>query len=189
MGQLTCSVPNCEYKAHARGLCATHDWRMKHHGTTDKPARVRRPAEDRFWPKVDADADCWVWIGSFAGGGYGWFQAKAGRSTPAHRWAYEFLVGPIPEGLDLDHLCRNRACVNPDHLEPVTRLENVRRGVASTHQRVKTHCPRSHPYEGSNLIVDNGRRRCRICYSETRRKADLRQRAKRKAASREPQEA
>jgi hypothetical protein len=139
--------------------------------------RTRRPTPDRFFEKVDA-GDCWLWTGTLAGGGYGWFLAD-GKSTPAHRWAYEYLVGPIPDGLDIDHLCRVRRCVNPDHLEPVTRIENVRRGYSSTHQRVKTHCPQGHPYVGWNLLVDHGRRRCRTCTNERERRW---RRAKRAAA-------
>lgn len=93
-----------------------------------------RPWEERFWRRVDASAGffgCWLWLGSKDPRGYGVCYRAPGRSTTVHRDAYEHLVGPIPEGLTLDHLCRTRACVNPAHLEPVTLLENVRRGWAS----------------------------------------------------------
>ena len=108
---------------------------------------------------------CWEWIGAKGTGGYGRF-----RHAPAHRVMYERLVGPIPAGLQIDHLCRNRDCVNPAHLEPVTQTVNILRGDgwAGLHAR-KTHCPRGHPLEGANLlIVTHGWRRCRICYRLSR---------------------
>jgi len=84
---------------------------------------------DRFWDKVQAEPNtgCWLWDANTTRGGYGHFKVS-GRMVYAHRLAYEKLVGPIPDGLSLDHLCRVPGCVNPDHLEPVTHAENVRRG-------------------------------------------------------------
>src|ERR1035437_6893898 len=102
----------------------------------------------RFWAKVDKTEDCWNWTAHTDGMGYGQL-AKPGQHgglVVAHRFAYELLVGPIPEGLQLDHLCRNRACVNPDHLEPVTRRVNILRGVGfGAVNAKKTECPRGHP--------------------------------------------
>lgn len=97
---------------------------------------VQRPAVDRFAEKVAlTPGGCLEWVGGKAANGYGLFAARAnrhsGKKIMAHRWSYEYHVGPIPPGLDLDHLCRNRACVNPDHLEPVTRQVNVLRGIAA----------------------------------------------------------
>jgi len=126
----------------------------------------------RFWAKVNKTDTCWLWT-ACARGGYGQISA-GGRSRKilsAHRVAYEMLVGPIPEGLDLDHLCRVTLCVNPKHLEPVTHRENLLRGESPSakHAR-KTECLRGHPLSGANLYTDpKGRRQCRICRNESKR--------------------
>lgn len=105
--------------------------------------RHRRDAVARFWEKVDRDAPngCWQWLGSLAAKGYGALLVN-GQRVRVHRFAYELLVGPIPPDLVLDHLCRNRGCVNPAHLEAVTNWENLRRGegAAATAMRKKGRC-------------------------------------------------
>ncbi len=130
------------------------------------------PVEERFWAKVDkrGPEGCWLWLGRKESKGYGQFECK-GIFNVAHRFAYELLLGPIPEGLTLDHLCRNRACVNPDHLEPTLHRDNVLRGVnaCATNARV-THCPEGHPYDLFNTYrMSNGGRACRKCIKEYQR--------------------
>lgn len=107
--------------------------------------------------EAEPNSGCWLWTGKIKASGYGMFAIKVDGSwtyRPAHRFVYENHVGPIPEGLDIDHLCRNRACVNPQHLEPVTRSENLRRGIGFIARCAKaTHCPQGHPYSGDNLLT------------------------------------
>lgn len=118
--------------------------------------------ETRFFARVVEEGDCWRWTGSFSNTGYGSFSvpstdsSRSHRTTNAHRWAYQYLISSEIAELKLDHLCRNRWCVNPWHLDPVTDLVNARRGNGGKHWRDKTHCPQGHPYSGGNL--GDGRR-------------------------------
>lgn len=120
----------------------------------------------RFWSKVDTSGDCWEWLGRRGADGYGRFDAPEGDtwcSWLAHRYAWRDAHLELPDGLVLvlDHLCRNRGCVNPKHLEVVTRGENVRRGepgrVWGATQRAKTHCPKGHAYDAENTYIRNSR--------------------------------
>ena len=124
-------------------------------------ANAYRPAPTRFWEKVSKTDTCWLWTGSEATNGYGQFSV-GGRLMAAHRWAYEQSVGSVPDGLDLDHLCNVRLCVNPGHLEPVTRKENVLRA----HRRLGSdeHCRNGHPRTPENVHTrPDGSRYCREC--------------------------
>jgi hypothetical protein len=135
-----------------------------------------RPVGERFWEKVvrDPDSECWFWTGGTAFGYGNFWLNRKGRM--AHRVSYELNVGPIPEGLQIDHLCRTPLCVNPAHLEPVTIRENLMRGWGvSARNAAKTHCPRGHEYAVHGRVKIEGSRECRVC------KADL-QRQRRAAA-------
>ena len=105
--------------------------------------------ESKFIP--EPNTGCWLWIAGIAGGGYGSYW-NGTKKVSAHRFSYEQTRGPIPQGLEIDHLCRQRLCVNPEHLEAVTHRENVLRGDGWTaHQARQTHCHRGHPLTPDNL--------------------------------------
>lgn len=124
---------------------------------------------------------CWEWSGSRMSAGYGTVSI-AMRQHCVHRLVFEHFRGAIPADRNLDHLCRNRICANPDHLEPVTPRENLLRGegVSGVNAR-KTHCPVGHPLAGENLRREAGRRLCRICKRATWRKASAAYAARQKA--------
>lgn len=122
---------------------------------------------------IDPGADCLRWIGSTNGKGYG-VIIIGGRGMMTHRIMYEMFAGPIPDGLQLDHLCRNPICANVDHLEPVTRRENILRGISVTAANArKTHCKRGHEFTAENTLLVAAGRQCRTC-------ANLMKRARRK---------
>ena len=161
MGDRMCSTPGCvtAVPTHSNsGMCTAH----------------------RFWSFVERSDGCWLWTAGLDWDGYGIFTAEASRTVRAHRWAYVALVGPIPSGLHLDHLCRNRACVNPDHLEPVTSRINTLRGkTLAAANLAKSHCIHGHPLSGDNLYVRaSGWRMCRECA----RQATARHRIRRQAS-------
>lgn len=189
-----CAVEGCGPRIiYARGLCNRHYQNARLKGQLDRYPRVRiiGDFEERFWSKVDKNGPvsdhrpdlgpCWVWVSILKPAGYGQFHegVSPNRALLAHRVAYELLVGPVPDGLQIDHLCRVRRCVNPGHLEPVTPAENTRRGAA-----VITHCPAGHPYDEENTRVrPNGHRGCNTCNRASARRQWLRRKAEREAAS------
>jgi hypothetical protein len=125
-----------------------------------------------FWSLVEKTPTCWIWLGGKSKEGYGYFyfgQAYEPNRRPitgaAHRLAYKLSRGPIPAGMHIDHLCRNPACVNPDHLEAVTCRENIMRGIGPTAANArKTHCPLGHEYSPTNTKVNkSGARTCIAC--------------------------
>lgn len=152
--------------------------------------KPRNTIESIFDRLIPAHGCCIVWIGGKNEKGYG--RANwGGVSRVVHRIVYEHFRGPIPEGLELDHLCKNRACCNPDHLEPVTHQENCRRGDAGKLLREKhraiTHCPRGHPYSQENTYIKPSGvgRVCRLCRCESMRRLKARRRKVKDDAIRE----
>jgi hypothetical protein len=179
MAQGICSVVGCDREAKKRGWCIRHYRAWQKHGDPTIRLNMRgEPPEKRFWTHVNSNGPvpeerpdlgpCWIWVGGHNSDGYGAFSLGGrGKNGPAHRFAYELLIGPVAVGLELDHLCRVPDCVNPAHLEPVTHAENTRRGRAGVHQAAKTHCPHGHPYDEANTYrARNGQRVCRACQRE-----------------------
>lgn len=156
-----CTEPTCSEPRHGQGLCQFHYDQRKYLGLL----APRQSPMERFIAKIDFTDTCWEWNGGVNPNGYGLFGVRR-KSTLAHRVSYNWFIGEIPEGLTLDHLCRVRHCVNPDHLEPVTNRENCLRGIspAAINAR-KTHCMRGHEFTPENTRGYPGRvgRRCRAC--------------------------
>jgi hypothetical protein len=163
----TCSIPDCAKIARPTGrTCSMHEARIRRHGSPSVTLYRMGDMADRLRDRYTVDSNgCWVWSSALATNGYAPMGFK-GRDIWAHRAAYELWVGPIPKGLELDHLCRNRACINPSHLQPVTRHENWRRGESPPARNArKTHCSRGHEYTPQNTYRDRrtNYRRCREC--------------------------
>lgn len=127
-----CSVSDCGKPSRRNGLCDTHSSRLRKHGNPLTVLRIQGDDEARFLQYVTKTDNCWIWTGiKHRTRRYGRFYVggRGGRFVQAHRWAYEHFVGPIPDGLTIDHLCMVRECVNPAHMEPVTQAENNRRSA------------------------------------------------------------
>lgn len=121
----TCSIEGCDKKHKGRGLCLTHYARWRRNGDTSIVLTMQgMPATERYWARVQKGPGCWLWTGS-CDGRYGHFWESKEKSPMAHRYSYEALVGPIPEGAVIDHICHNTLCVNPAHLRPVTPKQNM----------------------------------------------------------------
>lgn len=160
-----------------RGLCKMHYHRFMRHGDPGmaERRRVDGAPEERWMALVSPESPgCWTWVGALDKHGYGQFQVTtdgARKNWRAHRWVYTQLVRPLEDSETLDHLCRVHACVNPDHLEPVSQPVNAARGYSplAMHAR-KTHCPNGHLYD---MKLSRGARGCRRCRNEQRRKPQI----------------
>jgi hypothetical protein len=198
MGKRICTIEGCVRKEIARGWCPAHYQRWRLHGDPLGLAPPRPSQSERFWSKVDRDGpipadaphlgQCWLFLGTVGKPGYGYFDVSR-RRFQAHRWGYVDAGGYIPQGLDLDHLCFVRNCVNPSHLEPVTHRENVLRSRTnpSAVNARRTHCVRGHPFDEPNTIIKVSRRGiphriCRECGRIANRALYHRQKAERLAS-------
>lgn len=185
-GRLMCSVPDCGRQMAGHGFCQSHLRRWKLTGEIGGPIRQTAQGSpiERFWSKVDKNGpipeyaphlgQCWLWT-AYSLEDYGRFMLVRGRSQMAHRISYETSIGPVPEGLVLDHLCRVRRCVRPSHLEPVTNAENNERGMGNPWliNKHKTRCIRDHPFDAGNTRINHrGARICLICQTESNRRVD-----------------
>lgn len=168
-----CSIDECDRRAVARGWCNLHYYRWKRQGDPQRVERIVGDSERRFWSKVDKSAECWLWIGERDRAGYGAIRWR-GRMAKAHRVALELAGRDIPQGLEPDHLCRNRACVRSDHLELVTHRVNTLRGeTLAARCAAVTECPQGHAYTAQNTYLYQGRRYCRQCQVDRRARRRL----------------
>lgn len=179
-----CSVEGCGRTHFGKGMCRPHYRRWRKYGdpVAPRPLPERQDAYERWLEHVQKTDTCWLWTGGLWETGYGrfWFD---GRTVLAHRWSYEHHVQAIPKGRQLDHLCRVRNCVRPDHLEPVSARENLMRGkTKAAANAAKTECPLGHPYDHHNTYVDKrGRRSCNICRAAATARYQERQRLAKQA--------
>jgi hypothetical protein len=178
MSKGECGIDDCGKPVDVRGWCRAHYRRWQRYGDPlGLPPRALITVEDRLWPRVDKNGSvpacrpdlgpCWIWTGAQAAG-YGVIWVDR-RNVGTHRVSYELLVGPIPEDLVLDHLCRNALCCNPAHLEPVADGVNILRGISPfALNAAKTHCPKGHRYDEQNTYHEPGRkgRQCKTCVRE-----------------------
>lgn len=166
-----CSIENCEKKHHGRGFCYSHLRRMNLYGNPNGSHVRYQSIEKRFRDKIFVDDNgCHIWTAAKNADGYGVFSSNNERL--AHRWAYAHRYGPIPDGMQLDHLCRVRNCVNPEHLEPVDSLENQTRSIVS--RKVHKICSRGHTRAKENTAYNKSSgsiicKRCRAIDARARR--------------------
>jgi len=171
----------CQHKACGQEFLVKHNraYQAQYCSRACAGAAWRAATFERFMARVTITPTCWLWTGATDKFGYG-RVGVARKIVLTHRYSYEMHRGPIPVGLVLDHLCRTPRCVNPDHLEPVTLRENIERSPLLP----RTHCPRGHVLDESNLDPDRlrrGLRLCRICREEQVQRARVKQNARQRA--------
>lgn len=172
-----CFVISCGHTIQARGLCSAHYKRMRRGQSLMPPLMANVTTEERFFRHVNKTDTCWLWTGYLNSKGYASFRV-GGVQHPAHRVSHELFNGPISMGLEIDHLCRVRHCVNPDHLEAVTHRENIHRGIYP----VQTHCINGHEFTEDNTGRTANKkgpyRYCRICKNAQWREWNARRKEK-----------
>lgn len=142
--------------------------RHKRQGRTKLNIKLRHIKS--FILHTDGSGNCWIWQSTVEKSGYGRIKVNT-KNVLAHRFAYELFIGDIPDGLVLDHLCRNRKCVNPAHLEPITQKQNCIRGNTGLHNAIRTECVKGHIFSGVNI---NGKRICHTCNNISSKECRLR---------------
>lgn len=165
-----CKIEDCEKAAIARGWCQMHYCRWKTHGNPETIGKQwKLTPKERLYQYIEKTDTCWLWTGNTDSLGYGRLFMPSG-TVLAHRLSYQFHKGEVPQDLELDHLCRVRHCVNPDHLEPVSHQENVLRAKPST-------CPRGHDYDRRVKNPDGSSKRvCSICRRASQRRFEQQKR-------------
>lgn len=177
----TCEVPKCARRHFGHGMCLMHYKRWRKYGDPMITKRdMSLTMKERFWAKVDKNGPngCWIWTASRDDYGYGQFRGMA-HGNGAHRYSWELVNGPIPEGLVIDHfVCENPPCVNPAHMIVTTNRHNVTRsGSLGMLNARKTHCVRGHPFDASNTsYTKTGTRVCKTCQRERSRERRARER-------------
>lgn len=177
---MICSIDGCDAVVKSRGWCIKHYTRWRSHGD---PMFTLFDMSVRLWGRIaEPPSGCWLWLGNTTRNGYGQISMggrKTQRMHMTHRLVWELLVGEIPTGLELDHLCRQRSCCNPAHLEPVTRRENLVRGKTIIADAVgRTHCIHGHEFTPENTYLDRrGKRGCRECRAASCRRYEERKKA------------
>jgi len=173
-----CSVDGCLSLSRCNGWCAMHYKRWLSTGNPNliKVEHSLEAIKKRFWDKVQKTEQCWIWIGALDAGGYGAVTID-NRRLRAHRVSFEWEQGTIHDGLVVDHLCRNRACVNPTHMEVVTPKINTARGYSPPAiNAYRTECAIGHPFDLFNTYIrTNGKRECRTCKKDRKRIWDKQQ--------------
>ncbi len=165
MTRIECDEPGCDRPVFCKSACTQH-YQARRARARGVPQRVGLTAEQKFFQRTLIAVDgCWLWQWGLTEHGYASFIGDDKRPVYAHRWSYERFVGPIPEGLVIDHLCRNRGCVRPDHLEPVPQRVNTARGTSNgAVARTWETCLHGHPRTPENTYVRrNGWIMCKPC--------------------------